>query len=147
MLSIGLFLYGERSTLLCAYHNFNVYFFKSFLIHHIMLSKFGVKIGCCIQIDGIFIVFQMRTWTSLLHMKITASVTITHIKIAVGAIYTCQFFSHTYILLLCWKMKIVVITLFFSNSDYRPLFSDIYYKTILMWGLVSIWLTNATHSL
>ena len=37
--------------------------------------------------------------------------------------------------------------LFFSNSDYRPLFSDIYYKTILMWGIVSKWLTNATHSL
>ena len=105
MLSIGLFLYRERSTLLCAYYNFNVYFFKSFLIHHIMLSKFGLKIGFCIQIDGIFIVFQTKTWTSLLHMKITASVTITRIKIAVGAIYICQIFSHAYILLLCWKMK------------------------------------------
>ena len=33
----------------------------------------------------------------------------------------------------------------FGLGGIRPLFSYIFYKTILMWGLVSIWITNTTY--
>ena len=40
--------------------------------------------------------------------------------------------------------KVNVITVFLSKLD-RPLFNYIYYETVLVWGFVSIWLTNPTH--
>ena len=42
--------------------------------------------------------------------------------------------------------KVNVITVFLSKLD-RPLFNYIYYETVLVWGFVSIWLTNPTHYL
>ena len=42
------------------------------------------------------------------------------------------------------KQKIVAIAIFLSKLDHRPLFSYLYYKTILVWGLFSIWITNAS---
>ena len=32
-----------------------------------------------------------------------------------------------------------------GKLDHRPLFNDLYYETILVWGLVSIWSANATY--
>ena len=45
------------------------------------------------------------------------------------------------------KKKVVLIAVFLSKLDHRPLFNDIYYETILVWGFVSVLLANATHSL
>ena len=69
------------------------------------------------------------------------------IKVWDRDIYTYLFFSYKYNLLFCCKIKIVVIAVFLSKLDQRPLFHDIYNKIILVWGLVSIWLTNATYCL
>ena len=87
---------------------------------------------------SIFAIFSI--W-KLVQMLIRA-----HIKIVAHAIYTyMQFFSHTCTLLFCWKKKvIVVITVFFSKLDRKLMFQCIYYKTVLMWLLVSIWLIS-TH--
>ena len=79
-------------------------------------------------------------------------------------LFTITIFSYTYTLLFCWKIKKVVMLLF-SPANYNknhcsmiyikkllwslfPLFSlfnYIYFETILVWGLVSIWLPNARH--
>ena len=40
------------------------------------------------------------------------------------------------------KWKVVLIAVFLRKLDHRPLFNHIYYETILVWGLVSIWLTT-----
>ena len=45
------------------------------------------------------------------------------------------------------KYKIVAIAVFLSKLDQRPLFIDIYYETILVRELVSIWITNVTYCL
>ena len=45
------------------------------------------------------------------------------------------------------KQKFALIAVFLSKLDHRPLFNGIYYETIPVWGLVSLWLTNATHCL
>ena len=41
----------------------------------------------------------------------------------------------------------VVIAVFLSEIHHRPVYNDIYYETILVWGLISILLTNPTHCL
>ena len=62
-------------------------------------------------------------------------------------IYT-YFFSYTYTILFCWKIKVIVITVFLTKIDHRLLFNSIYYKTVLVWRLVSVWLLiNTTHCL
>ena len=70
----------------------------------------------------------------------------THIKVVAGA--TCVYLFFLYIqLLLLWKVKICLIFVFLSKLEKRPLFNDLNCKTILVWGLVSRWLRNATHCL
>ena len=56
------------------------------------------------------------------------------------------FFLYIHSPLLGGKLKIVV-TVILSKLDHRPLFNEIYYKTILMRELILILLTNATHCL
>ena len=50
------------------------------------------------------------------------------------------------ILLLCYEIK-HCDHIFFSKFGHRPLFNDTHYKTILVWVLASIWLTNTTQCL
>ena len=54
-------------------------------------------------------------------------------------IYTYLMFSYryTHTPLLKENEIFVVIAVFLSKLDHRTLFNDIYYKTILVWGLVS----------
>ena len=60
---------------------------------------------------------------------------------------TYQFFiSHTLSSFVA-KWKVVVIAVFFSKLDHRPLFNYICYETVVVWGLVSLWITNASHCL
>ena len=47
--------------------------------------------------------------------------------------------------LLLENVEVVMIVVFLSKLDHRSLFNDIYYRNVLVWGLVSVWLTNATH--
>ena len=44
-------------------------------------------------------------------------------------------------------VKYLLITVLLSKLDSKPMFNDIYFETIPAWGLVSIWLTNATQCL
>ena len=60
----------------------------------------------------------------------------------VRAIYTYHFFAYTDTLSSGGKYKVVVIAVFLSKLDHRPLFHE---KTILVYGLVSVCLTNTTH--
>ena len=55
------------------------------------------------------------------------------------------FFSYTYTLLFCWKTESRCCG--YPQLDYRPPLNNIYYKIILVWELISILLTNATHCL
>ena len=90
------------------------------------------------------------TWLHLSVFSIWKSLQVLQkacMKIVARAIYTYRFFSFTYTLLLYWKKKVVLIAVFLSKLDHRPLFNDIYYETILVWGFVSVLLTNTTHSL
>ena len=80
--------------------------------------------------------------TSLSLIKIPASVKKTPIKILACAIYTYPCFSYTYTFFFCWKIKSCCDHVFLCKFNHRPLFNYIYYETILVWGLVSIWLTN-----
>ena len=57
------------------------------------------------------------------------------IKIMACAIYTT--------LLFYWK-KFFVIAVFLSKLEHRSMVYWIYYETLLVWGLVSTWLANAT---
>ena len=57
------------------------------------------------------------------------------------------FFLYTYSPLLPKNKKLLWLLFFLSNKNHRPLFNDIYYETILVWGLVSIWLTNLIYCL
>ena len=74
---------------------------------------------------------------SLCHMKSTASVTENSHQ------GRCRCYLHLPIFLLIHtvssstgKWKVVLIFFFLSKLEHRPLFNDIYCKTILMWGLV-----------
>ena len=62
-------------------------------------------------------------------MKITVSVTKARMKSVTRAIYTYRSFSYTYTLLLCWKKKVVLIAVFLSKLDHRPLF-NVYIKRL-----------------
>ena len=70
-----------------------------------------------------------------------------HINIMACAIYTYLFFYYKYTLLFCWNIKKLMIAVFLSKLDLRPVLNDIHYKTILVWGLVSIGLTITAHCL
>ena len=80
---------------------------------------------------------------NLFHMKITTSVT-KSLHEDHGSCYL-----HLQILFIYWhsppllEKKVVLIAVFVSKFDHRPLFSDVYYETSLVWWLISIWLTNA----
>ena len=68
------------------------------------------------------------------------------IKIVARAIYTYLFFSYTYTLIFCWKIKSCCDHCF--PQQIRPhttVQRCIYYETILVWGLVLTWLTDVTH--
>ena len=43
------------------------------------------------------------------------------------------------------RWKVVVVAVFLSKVYRRTLFNYICYRIILVWRLVSVWLTNATH--
>ena len=88
-----------------------------------------------LQVFAYFLVFSI--WKSLRVLQKA------HIKIVAHAIYT--YFLLSYTLLFCWKIKRCCGRCFPQQS--RPLFNDIYCETILVWGLVSVWLTSATHCL
>ena len=81
-------------------------------------------------------------------------------------LFTITIFSYTCTLLFCWKIKkAVLITVFPSTLEYKPLFNDIYKKVAMItfstvftvqiyifWDyssvrLVWIWLPNARHCL
>ena len=48
-------------------------------------------------------------------------------------LFTLTYFSIFFLIhAVCWKIKIVVIVVFLSKLDHRPLFNDIYYNTILL---------------
>ena len=87
--------------------------------------------------------------SSLLHMKITASVTKSSHQVR-GPCYLHLpiFFSHVHSPPLLLGNKKLLWSLFSAayQTTYHSLFSD-YYEAILVWGLDSIWLTNATYCL
>ena len=83
----------------------------------------------------------VKTLTSLFHMKITESVT-KSLHQDFGPCYLhWPIFSYTYILL--FRYKICNCCDYCFLHQIRLLFNYIYYKTLLVWGLVSIWLTSA----
>ena len=100
---------------------------------------------------------------SLFHMKIFASVTkISHQYCDLSYLHLPIFFLYSHLPWLKNKKlkikkktnnkkllenKVFMIAIYLSKLDHKLLFNDIYYKTILVWGLVSIWLTNAIHCL
>ena len=69
---------------------------------------------------------------SLFHMKTTVSVTKSRHEDRGPCYLHLQIFSYTYTLLLGWKIKVDLIAVFFSKLNKRPLFNDIYCKTILV---------------
>ena len=77
---------------------------------------------------------------SLFHMKITVSVAkSSHQDHDIAdAIYTSLFFSYTCTLFSPGKKKFVVIAVFVSKLDCRPLFNGIYYKISQVRGLAPI---------
>ena len=82
----------------------------------------------------------------LFHTKITARKA--HINIVAPAIYTWpNFFLYIHSPFPLENKEVVVIARFLSKLDHRSLFNLTYYETILVWGLVSIWLINAIHCL
>ena len=72
--------------------------------------------------------------SSLVHMKITASVTKSLHQVC-----------GLHILLFCWKIKSCCDYISLSKLDHKPLFNNIYYEIILVWGLVSLWLSKTLH--
>ena len=75
--------------------------------------------------------------SSLFHMKITASVT-KNLHQDCGPCYL-----HVPLLLyihspLPLQNNVIVIAVFLSKLDHRPLFKYIYYETILVWRLISV---------
>ena len=70
-----------------------------------------------------------------------------HIKIV-----TCSLFTYLYFLFIFFflhtlsspviKWNVIVITVLLSKLDHRLMFKYIYYKPILVWGLVSLQITN-----
>ena len=54
------------------------------------------------------------------------------IKIVARAIYTYLFFLMYTLSSSAVKKKVVVIAVFLSKLDHRPLFNDLYYGTILI---------------
>ena len=83
---------------------------------------------------------------NLFHIKTTASVTkSSHQGRGPCYLQLPIFFLHS--LLPMEKWKVVVIHVFLSKLDRISLLNYIYCETILVWGLVSKWLTNVTHCL
>ena len=70
-----------------------------------------------------------------------------YIKIVASTIYSYQYFLLHTLFSYVAKWKVVVIAVFLSKLGNRLLFSYMYYKTILVWGLISVWVTNTTHCL
>ena len=60
-------------------------------------------------------------------------------------LFTLNNFFLLYTLFSSAVKKVVSITVFLSKLDHRSLFIYIYYQTILVWGLVSIWITNTKY--
>ena len=86
-----------------------------------------------------------NTNTSLLYLKKTASIT-KSLHQGHGLCYLhLPFFCFICTVLCYWKMKSYCDCCF--PQQIRSLFNDIYYETITVWVLVSVWLTNATHCL
>ena len=84
---------------------------------------------------------------SLFYKKINASVTkSSHRDHGLCYLQLPIFFLYRHSPLLVEK-KVIVIAVFLSKLDSSPLFNDIYYEAILVWGLISIWLTHTTHCL
>ena len=123
-------------------------------------SYFNVFLGNTLPKVPFFLRFQMLPLNSRLHsacccvpneiavFSIWKSLQVlqkAHIKIIAHAIYTYLFFSYTYIFVFCWKIKSCCDHC--SSQQIKPLFNDIYFKTILVWRLISMWLTNNTHCL
>ena len=105
--------------------------------------------GCmaCIQCYPVFKVDIW--WCSLFLMKITTSITKSSHKDHGPCYLHLQIFFwyiHSPPLLESECIR-NISKLDLSKLDHSPLFSDIYCKTSVVWGLISIWLTNATHSL
>ena len=88
------------------------------------------------KIKGNLLIFSDSN--SLLHMKITASVTKSLDQDHGQCYLHLLFFSYTYPLILLENKKVVVIAVFLSKLDRRPLFNDIYHDTNVVSGLVSI---------
>ena len=61
--------------------------------------------------------------------------------------FTLHYFSLIHTLSFSAGKLKVAVAVILSKLDYRPLFNNIYYKIILVWELISILLTNATHCL
>ena len=89
--------------------------------------------------------FIKPAYFCLFHMKITASVTKSlHQDCGLCYLHLPDFFLCIHSPLLM-ENEVVVIAVFLSKLGHRPLFNGMYYETIPVWRLVSIWLTNATH--
>ena len=87
--------------------------------------------------------------TSLFHKEITVSVTKSSYQNR-GRYYlrlTYFFFIMISPFLVQDKKKVVVIAVFPNKLEHRPIFNQVYCKTILIWGSISISITNATHCL
>ena len=97
--------------------------------------------------------WRFDTWhgfCSLFHIKITANVTKSSHQDCGPCYLHLPIFNFLYIhspFLLENKKKVVVIAVFLSKSDHTSLFNCIYYKSFLVWGLVSIWLVNPSRCL
>ena len=75
----------------------------------------------------------IRVFISLFHMKITASVTkSSHQDCGRRYLHLPIFFLYILYPVLLENKKVVVIAVFLSKLDHRPLFNDIYYETILV---------------
>ena len=84
---------------------------------------------------------------SLFHMKIAASVTeILHEDHRLCNL-NLSLFSYTYTLLFCWKIWSCCDLCFPQQIRTQTNVQLYICATILVWGLVSIWSTNATHFL
>ena len=92
----------------------------------------------------ILLVWVVRGIT-VFHMKITASVTKSLLQDH-GPCYLHLpiFFLYIHSPLLL-ENKLFWSLFSSANKGNRPLFNDIYYNTILVWELVSVWITSATH--
>ena len=86
---------------------------------------------------------------TLFHMKITVSVTKSlHQNHGLCYLHLTSFFSFTYTLLFCNKIKICCDWCFPQQIIPKTMIQlYIYYENILVWGLVSLSITNTTYTL